>query len=120
MTLSDYQGVNRSPMTGSDQVSLPPMGSVLLSVIGRLSRPTDPLLHRRLSDRYGRVVPMADADIIVVGAGLAGLVAAAEAADAGRSVVVLDQEGAASVGGQAWWSLGGLSSSTPPSSGASG
>ena len=51
---------------------------------------------------------MADADIIVVGAGLAGLVAAAEAADAGRSVVVVDQEGAASLGGQAWWSLGGL------------
>ncbi len=51
---------------------------------------------------------MADADIIVVGAGLAGLVAAAEAADAGRSVIVLDQEGAASLGGQAWWSLGGL------------
>ncbi len=51
---------------------------------------------------------MADADIIVVGAGLAGLVAAAEAADAGRSVLVLDQEGAASLGGQAWWSLGGL------------
>ena len=51
---------------------------------------------------------MADADIIVVGAGLAGLVAAAEAADAGRSVIVLDQEPAASLGGQAWWSLGGL------------
>ena len=51
---------------------------------------------------------MADADIIVVGAGLAGLVAAAEAADAGRSVIVLDQEGSASLGGQAWWSLGGL------------
>jgi len=51
---------------------------------------------------------MADADIIVVGAGLAGLVAAAEAADAGRSVIVLDQEGPASLGGQAWWSLGGL------------
>jgi len=51
---------------------------------------------------------MADADIIVVGAGLAGLVAAVEAADAGRSVIVLDQEGAASLGGQAWWSLGGL------------
>jgi len=51
---------------------------------------------------------MADADIIVVGAGLAGLVAATEAADAGRSVIVLDQEGAASIGGQAWWSLGGL------------
>ncbi len=51
---------------------------------------------------------MADADIIVVGAGLAGLVAAIEAADAGRSVLVLDQEGPASLGGQAWWSLGGL------------
>jgi predicted oxidoreductase len=51
---------------------------------------------------------MADADIVVVGAGLAGLVAAAEAADAGRSVIVLDQEGPASLGGQAWWSFGGL------------
>ena len=51
---------------------------------------------------------MADADVIVVGAGLAGLVAAAEAADAGRSVLVLDQEPPASVGGQAWWALGGL------------
>lgn len=51
---------------------------------------------------------MADADIIVVGAGLAGLVAAVEAADAGRSVIVLDQEGPQDVGGQAWWSLGGL------------
>jgi predicted oxidoreductase len=51
---------------------------------------------------------MADADIIVVGAGLAGLVAAVEAADAGRAVIVLDQEGPASLGGQAWWSLGGL------------
>ncbi|GIJ61064.1 FAD-binding dehydrogenase [Virgisporangium aurantiacum] len=48
------------------------------------------------------------ADIIVVGAGLAGLVAAAEAADAGRSVLLLDQEGAQSLGGQAFWSLGGL------------
>jgi len=34
-----------------------------------------------------------DADVIVVGSGLAGLVAAAEAADAGRRVSVLDQEG---------------------------
>jgi uncharacterized protein len=49
-----------------------------------------------------------DADVIVVGAGLAGLVAAAEAADAGRRVLVLDQEPAQSLGGQAWWSLGGL------------
>ncbi|MEV0388149.1 FAD-binding dehydrogenase [Nonomuraea sp. NPDC050643] len=51
---------------------------------------------------------MADADVIVVGAGLAGLVAAAEAADAGRSVVLVEQEGEQSLGGQAFWSLGGL------------
>ncbi len=51
---------------------------------------------------------MADCDVLVVGAGLAGLVAAAEAADAGKSVILLDQEGAASLGGQAYWSLGGL------------
>ncbi|MGI8623634.1 MAG: FAD-binding dehydrogenase [Solirubrobacteraceae bacterium] len=48
------------------------------------------------------------ADVIVVGAGLAGLCAAAEIADAGRSVLVLDQEPEASLGGQAFWSLGGL------------
>jgi predicted oxidoreductase len=49
-----------------------------------------------------------DADVIVVGAGLAGLVAAAEAADAGRHVLLLDQEPENSLGGQAFWSLGGL------------
>lgn len=49
-----------------------------------------------------------DADIIVVGAGLAGLVAAAEAADAGKSVLLVDQEGEQNLGGQAFWSLGGL------------
>jgi predicted oxidoreductase len=48
------------------------------------------------------------ADVAVVGAGLAGLVAACEAADAGRRVVVLDQEGEQNLGGQAHWSLGGL------------
>ncbi len=47
-------------------------------------------------------------DILVIGAGLAGLVAAAEAADTGRRVIVLDQEPAAGLGGQAYWSLGGL------------
>jgi choline dehydrogenase-like flavoprotein len=51
---------------------------------------------------------MRDADVIVVGAGLAGLVATAELADAGRRVIVLDQEPEASLGGQAFWSLGGL------------
>lgn len=49
-----------------------------------------------------------DADAIVVGAGLAGLVATAELADAGRRVLLLDQEPAQSLGGQAFWSLGGL------------
>ncbi|MGN7247732.1 FAD-binding dehydrogenase [Janibacter anophelis] len=49
-----------------------------------------------------------DADAIVVGHGLAGLVAAAELADAGRRVVVVDQESEANLGGQAHWSFGGL------------
>jgi predicted oxidoreductase len=49
-----------------------------------------------------------DADVIVVGAGLAGLVATAELADAGRRVLVVDQENAANLGGQAHWSFGGL------------
>src|SRR6202048_2832768 len=49
-----------------------------------------------------------DADVIVVGAGLAGLVAATELAAAGRRVTVLDQEGEQSLGGQAFWSFGGL------------
>ena len=47
-------------------------------------------------------------DVLIIGAGLAGLVAAAEAADAGRRVVIVDQEPAASLGGQAYWSFGGL------------
>jgi predicted oxidoreductase len=51
---------------------------------------------------------MADADVIVVGAGLAGLVAAAEIADAGRRVIIVEQEPEQSLGGQAFWSLGGL------------
>jgi hypothetical protein len=49
-----------------------------------------------------------DADVIVVGAGLAGLAAAAELTDAGRKVLLLDQEGEQSLGGQAYWSFGGL------------
>ncbi|WP_157016474.1 FAD-binding dehydrogenase [Mesorhizobium xinjiangense] len=48
------------------------------------------------------------ADAIIIGGGLAGLVAAAELADAGRSVTILEQEGPNSLGGQAFWSLGGL------------
>src|SRR3954466_7047279 len=49
-----------------------------------------------------------DADVIVVGAGLAGLVAATELADAGKRIIVLDQEGEQNLGGQAFWSFGGL------------
>ena len=49
-----------------------------------------------------------DADVIVVGAGLAGLVAAAELADNGKRVVIVEQEPEVSFGGQAHWSLGGL------------
>ncbi|QWT22922.1 FAD-binding dehydrogenase [Subtercola sp. PAMC28395] len=49
-----------------------------------------------------------ETDVIVVGAGLAGLVATAELVDAGRRVTIVEQEPAASLGGQAWWSFGGL------------
>ncbi|MBO9429851.1 FAD-binding dehydrogenase [Sulfitobacter sp. R18_1] len=48
------------------------------------------------------------ADVIVVGAGLAGMVAAHEAVLRGRRVLLMDQEGPQSLGGQAYWSLGGL------------
>jgi len=49
-----------------------------------------------------------DADAIVVGAGLAGLVAATELTAAGKTVLVVDQESRANLGGQAFWSFGGL------------
>ena len=48
------------------------------------------------------------ADAIVIGAGLAGLVAASELLRAGKRVTILEQEPEASLGGQAWWSFGGL------------
>jgi len=48
------------------------------------------------------------ADVLVIGWGLAGLVAAAEALDAGRRVILVDQEPRTNLGGQAWWSFGGL------------
>ncbi len=50
----------------------------------------------------------AEADVIIVGAGLAGLVAAAELADAGKRVIIVDQEPEQNMGGQAFWSFGGL------------
>jgi uncharacterized protein len=58
--------------------------------------------------RDGDAAMADDADVIVVGGGLAGLVAATEIADAGKRVIVVEQEGEQSLGGQAFWSLGGL------------
>ncbi len=49
-----------------------------------------------------------DFDVLVIGGGLAGLVAATEAADRGLRTCILDQEGEQNLGGQAFWSLGGL------------
>ncbi len=47
-------------------------------------------------------------DVLVIGWGLAGLVAAGEALAAGRQVTIIDQEPLTNLGGQAWWSFGGL------------
>lgn len=49
-----------------------------------------------------------DHEVIIIGAGLAGLVAACEIARAGKKVLLLDQEPETNMGGQAWWSFGGL------------
>ena len=49
-----------------------------------------------------------DADVIVVGAGLAGLVATHELTRRGKKVAVVDQENEANLGGQAFWSFGGI------------
>ncbi|WP_408897148.1 FAD-binding dehydrogenase [Nocardioides sp. R1-1] len=61
-----------------------------------------------MSQRAERDVQGFEPDAIVVGAGLAGLVATYEASRAGKRVLVLDQENRANLGGQAFWSLGGL------------
>ena len=67
-----------------------------------------------MGDEAGGLVAFAlvstthNADAIVIGAGLAGLLATAELADAGRRVILLEQEPEVSLGGQAFWSFGGL------------
>lgn len=47
-------------------------------------------------------------DVVIIGAGLAGLVTACELIDAGKRVTIVDQENSHNLGGQAWWSFGGL------------
>ncbi|WP_167488092.1 FAD-binding dehydrogenase [Nocardia terpenica] len=54
------------------------------------------------------MAPSVQPDVVVVGAGLAGLVAAYELTRAGRRVLIVDQENRNNLGGQAFWSLGGL------------
>lgn len=65
-----------------------------------------------MADPTRAIRPARDArtefDAVIVGAGLAGLVAAAELVDAGKRVAIVDQEPEANLGGQAWWSFGGL------------
>ncbi len=51
---------------------------------------------------------MMQSDVVIIGGGLAGLVAANELIDRGKTVTILDQEGRQNLGGQAYWSLGGL------------
>ena len=51
---------------------------------------------------------MTKTDVIIVGSGLAGLAAAAELGDRGKQVIIVDQEPRSFLGGQAFWSLGGL------------
>ena len=61
-----------------------------------------------MKDQGAATAAGADNPVIIVGAGLAGLVAAHEAVKARRRVVIVDQESRANLGGQAFWSLGGL------------
>lgn len=49
-----------------------------------------------------------DSDVIIVGGGLAGLVATCELLRAGKRVAIVEQENAQNLGGQAFWSLGGI------------
>ncbi|MDB5010724.1 MAG: FAD-binding dehydrogenase [Mucilaginibacter sp.] len=48
------------------------------------------------------------ADVVIIGAGIAGLTVANELINTGLRIVILDQEPEQNLGGQAFWSLGGL------------
>jgi len=70
-----------------------------------------PFAEQLLSVRRGAALKedsLLDADVIIVGAGLAGLTAAHELTSRGRRVALVDQENAANLGGQAFWSFGGI------------
>ncbi len=85
--------------------------SKVLEQMLTLSRPTLGKQRWLKWSRHERKVQICmndETDVIIVGAGLAGLVAAAELVDAGRRVIILEQEPEASLGGQAFWSFGGL------------
>lgn len=56
----------------------------------------------------GTSIPSELPPVIIIGAGLAGLVAAYEITKVGRKVIIVDQEPENYIGGQAYWSLGGL------------
>src|SRR5207247_724643 len=88
-------------------IAAPPNASNAIGPFRPSSGPSSSrsLPQSRPGDPYASPV---DADVIVVGAGLAGLVAAHELTSAGKRVCVVDQENAANLGGQAWWSFGGL------------
>jgi predicted oxidoreductase len=49
-----------------------------------------------------------DEPVIIVGAGLAGLAAAYELTKARKKVIIVEQENSKNLGGQAFWSLGGI------------
>jgi predicted oxidoreductase len=49
-----------------------------------------------------------DQPVVIVGAGLAGLVAAYELSNRNIRSIIVDQENEANLGGQAFWSLGGI------------
>lgn len=53
-------------------------------------------------------------DNIIIGGGLAGLVAAFEITSRNKKVLLIDQEGEQNLGGQAFWSLGGLFMANTP------
>src|SRR3974390_2062259 len=63
---------------------------------------------RSIFPKNGGKTMAEQADVIVVGGGLSGLVAATEIADSYKRVIIVEQEGEQSLGGQAFWSFGGL------------